>query len=143
MAEYPPIGINEEELRAELNEEMKNYVKITKSSMVYGDVGDSLDQLDNGNIPASKKIEDIIGANAGELWIKKIEQGCSYAKISLLVDLCKKYFPDSEILKNEEIKSVIEEMRTHSKRTKKTLREFAFCDIHNTIEHYKKNNLNL
>jgi len=136
--EYPSIGISEEELEAELKEEMKNYVKITKSSMIYGDVGDSLDQVDNGNIPASKKIEDIIGANAGELWIKKIEQEGSYEKISLLVDLCKKYFPDSEILKNEELKSVIEKMRKYSEHTKKTLREFAFCDIHNTIEHYRR-----
>ena len=85
------------------------------------------------------KIPEIIGDNAGELFMKKIDEQCSYARICLLFSLLQKYHPDSQITKNKEISKLIEDLGEKSKAIKKKLKDIVSSDTEYLIINSRKN----
>lgn len=108
MAEYPVIGIDEEELRVRLVMSLRKLQAKGINTKLYEDSVDILNEVFEFNQAISPKKRDIIFGNLREYLTKRVETRDAYTEAKTLYNLYKDSFPEGLLLDNQQFEDFIE-----------------------------------
>ena len=103
-------GLNDLNLMIDIEEELNKYFAIKEKLDLYEDVKEFLDEIHRTKTYLSERKAEILGKNIAEFFRNSILLEKSYERISVLVKLCKKHFPNSKILKESNLEEKIKEL---------------------------------
>jgi len=100
MADFPSVGISEEELREEIYRQVVNYIHALSLAIVYEDVEEDLKRIASWG-RASQVLIDCVVGNITEYYQHAKAVSLTRERISTLYNLYKKFFPDLTIIVSE------------------------------------------
>lgn len=109
MAEYPGIGISEEELLIRLANSLKKLQTTSINTKLYEDTAKFLDEIFTSKQKISPLKRDIVFGNLREYLTKRVETRDAYIELRTLYDLYKDSFPEGLLLPdNQQFRDFIE-----------------------------------
>ncbi len=114
MAQFPSIGISQEELFLDIGEEYQRFVVLFEGTGVYEDAYDGLERLtervEKTGI-AEAKVSEIenLSTNMAEHYVRVVQLNQNYQRLDCLIELFKKYFPENE--KISKLESVLSHIK--------------------------------
>jgi len=111
MAKYPNVGISEEELEYELLKEIENRSYVDEISDIYRKgLLNTLKGIKTSKKIPSQKLIEIVSKDLSECYNKMVISRSASERFFCLIDLYKKYFPESALI-NDTVDEKIKEQK--------------------------------